>query len=117
MLEQHSDGREYNYRELIELLGNRFQLTESERNELLASGRKRIFGDRVGWAKAYLKKAGLLDSPRRAVSIISQRGLGVLKNKPNVINIQFLKQFPEFNELSSLKLDEGEGSEKKTIGL
>ncbi|MCZ8161396.1 MAG: winged helix-turn-helix domain-containing protein [Microcystis sp. LE19-196.1B] len=58
-----SDGQEHKYRDLIESLAFEFQVTDEERKELLASGNQAIFDNRVGWAKTYLKKAGLLDSP------------------------------------------------------
>ncbi len=49
-----------------------FQVTDKERKELLASGNHAFFDNRVGWAKTYLKKAGLLDSPKRATFVITQ---------------------------------------------
>jgi restriction system protein len=52
-----------------------FQVTDEERKELLASGTQAIFDNRVGWAKTYLKKAGLIDSPKRATFVISELGM------------------------------------------
>jgi len=37
-----------------------FKVTDEERNELLTSGRQRRIHNRVGWAKTYLQKAGLV---------------------------------------------------------
>jgi len=106
VLEEVSDQREYKIREIIEKLAKRFHLTEEERKELLPSGRQSIFDNRVAWAKTYLKKAGLLDSPKRALIVISTRGLEVLKKKPEKINVKFLKQFPEFIEFQSAKKED-----------
>ncbi len=111
LLEQVSDGKEHKLRELIEVLAKHFKLSDTERNELLASGTQAIFDNRVGWAKTYLKKAGLLDSPKRAVITITQRGLEVLKTKPDKLNVHFLRQYPEFVEFHTAKhesLDEVE---------
>lgn len=63
---------------------------------------KRIFKDRVDWARTYLKKAGLLESPQRGVSRITSLGIKVLKDKPKNIDNQFLKQFESFREFKKL---------------
>lgn len=101
LLQSVSDGKEYKYRDLIEILATKFQLSDEERKEMLASGNQAIFDNRVGWAKSYLKKAGLIDNPRRGIFVISQRGKDVLKQNPNYIGIKFLRQFPEFLEFQN----------------
>lgn len=93
-----ADGKEHRYRDLIEKLGLEFQVTEDERKELLASGNQSIFDNRVGWAKTYLKKAGLLDSPKRATFVITNLGLQTLAKNPTRIDARFLRQFDSFNE-------------------
>ncbi len=69
--------------------------------ELLPSGRKTRFYDRIGWAVTYLRKAGVLSSLGRGKFQITQRGLEVLKNSPSRINVEFLEQFEEFVEFRS----------------
>jgi len=98
-----SDLKEHPFRDMVETLSKTFQLTEEERKELLPSGQQAVFDNRVGWARTYLKKAGLIDSPKRGVNKITQRGLEVLENKPNLINVKFLGQFPEFVEFKTTK--------------
>lgn len=98
LLREMADGREYKFRDLIEVLAGEFNLSDEERKELLPSGTQALFDNRVGWAKTYLKKAGLIGSPRRAVIVITQRGKDVLKSPPEKITDNFLKQFPEFVE-------------------
>ncbi|GAB3495317.1 restriction endonuclease [Spirosoma knui] len=106
LLKAVADGREYKFNDLVETLSDQFKLTEEEKNELLPSGQTFLFGNRIGWARTYLKKAGLLDSPRRAVIIITDRGKEVLHKNPAEINVKFLKQFPEFVEFQTPKKDE-----------
>jgi restriction system protein len=91
-----SDKQEYKYRDLIEKLAIEFEITDEERKELLASGNQAIFDNRVGWAKTYLKKAGLLDSPKRATFVITELGLQTLNKNPNRIDAKYLRQFPAF---------------------
>ncbi|PSB13767.1 restriction endonuclease [filamentous cyanobacterium CCP1] len=93
-----SDGKEHTLRESIEYLAKHFKLTSEERKELLPSGKQSIFDNRVGWARTHLKKAGLLESPGRSLIQITLRGLEMLKKNPPIINVGFLKQFPEYLE-------------------
>lgn len=115
LLRKLSDKQEHKFRDLIDSLANEFNLTDDELKDLLPSGQQPIFDNRVGWARTYLKKAGLIDSPKRAVSLITQRGLEILKQNPKEINVSFLKQFPEFIEFQNLKREGSEDSENIDI--
>jgi restriction system protein len=101
LLELIKDGTQRTLRECIEALANRFHLTPEERAQLLPSGQQRIFDNRVGWARTYLKKAGLLESPRRGTVRITSRGREVLAQRPNKIDVSFLMQFEEFSEFKN----------------
>lgn len=103
LLEFLSDGYEHSVREAIEHLTDEFGLTEEELEELLPSGRQATFHNRVGWAKTYMKKAGLIENTRRGYFRTTQRGLDVIRDNPPNINVKFLEQFDEFNEFKSLK--------------
>lgn len=96
LLKVVADGREYRLRDVVELLAEEFHLTDEERQQLLPSGRYPTFDNRIAWAKTYLKKAGLIDQPRRAFFQITERGREVLKTSPRLINMKFLEQFPEY---------------------
>jgi restriction system protein len=77
------DGNEHNTRETITKLADQFKLTEAERKQMLASGFASVFDDRFGWARYYLKRAGLLQNPRRGYLQITDRGKAVLATKPH----------------------------------
>ena len=96
LLKVVADGREYRLRDAVELLAEEFHITDEERQQLLPSGRYPTFDNRIAWAKTYLKKAGLIDQPRRAFFQITERGREVLKTSPILINMKFLEQFPEY---------------------
>ena len=102
LLQLAADQQEHALRETIDALADEFNLTDEDRNELLPSGRQATFQNRVGWARTYLKKAGLLQSTRRGYYQITERGLSVLVDEPTAINAKFLKQFPEFQEFQSI---------------
>jgi len=97
------DQKEHTTRDTIEYVSDFFQLTDEERKEVLPSGRQSIIDNRVGWARTYMKKAGLLETPRRSILKITDRGLEVLKKKPDKVNVKFLRQFPEFEEFRTFQ--------------
>lgn len=82
-------------RETYAFLADRFGLTEADRQALIPSGTQRLLDNRVGWAKTYLLKAGLLESPRRGVIRITQRGRDALASGKTIDN-RLLRQFHEF---------------------
>ena len=98
LLKFSSNQREYTTREAIEALANMFSLSQEERGELLPSGQESRFDNRVGWARTYLKQAGLLEYPKRGYVRITTRGLALLKQNPSLINMKSLEQFPEYIE-------------------
>ena len=108
LLKITADGQEHKYRDLIEELSTDFQLTDEERKEFLASGNQAIFDNRVGWAKTYLKKAGLLVSPKRATFVITDLGRQTLAKNLDRIDNRYLRQFPSFLEFQNISHNGGE---------
>ena len=106
LLKLAADQQEHSFSQAIQTLAAQFHLSEEERKELLPSGRQPAFNNRVGWARTYMKKAGLLKAPRRGYFQITQRGLDVLRQNPSEISAAFLKQFPEFVEFQAPKTKE-----------
>lgn len=98
LLRLASDGREHYIHDAVDELADQFDLTEEQRTKLLPSGQQPVFYNRVGWARTYLKKAGLVEDPRRGHFRITDRGQEVLLEAPNRIDMRFLRQFPEYIE-------------------
>ncbi|MGQ0656625.1 MAG: restriction endonuclease [Chromatiales bacterium] len=90
-------------REAIDKLSVHFGVTDAERLELLPSGRQPTFDNRVGWARTYMTKAGLLVSPKRGQIQITARGRQVLAENPPFINVAYLERFPEFIAFRQLR--------------
>ena len=109
------DENEHSLREATDILSNEFNLSETEREELLASGRKPIFYDRVGWAKTYLSQAKILESTRRGFFKITKRGIDLLNQNLQTINDKTLQQFPEFREFVSRKNKKSVKSIEKAV--
>lgn len=98
LLKLAHDGADHIFRDAVESLSVEFQLTPEECAELLPSGRQAIFNNRVGWARFYLKKAGLLEDPRRGSFRITARGNAVLAENLTRVDVKYLERFPEFIE-------------------
>lgn len=97
------DGEEHSVGEAVDEVAQAFGLSMAERQQLLASGQQTVIRKRVGWARTYMKKAGLLESTRRGYFRITERGLGVLNSDPARIDVEYLERFPEFVAFKSLR--------------
>ncbi len=97
------DQQEHTLQETIENIVSQFNVSPEERRELLPSGKQSIIDNRVGWARTYMKKAGLLEYTRRGYYKITSRGLEVLNRNLDKIDVAFLKQFPEFINFQKFK--------------
>jgi len=100
LLKVLADKKEHKTKDVIEQLANEFNLTDEEKSELLDGGQP-VFNNRVGWARTYLKKACLIDNPKRGVLHITARGYDVVNQNPVEVNVNYLRQFPEFLEFVS----------------
>jgi restriction system protein len=109
VLKLAGSGEELRFRDMVETLAQEFDLTAEERSELLPSGTAFLFDNRVGWARTYLKQAGLLDSPKRGVLRITDRGKATLQSRPVRIDARFLDQFAEFREFRTRRPDDNRG--------
>jgi restriction system protein len=90
------DGAEHPFREAVDSLAAEFELTDDERTELLPSGTAHVFGSRVGWARSYLKQAGLLEAPKRGVFRITAEGKALLAKNPTKVDNNLLNQYESF---------------------
>jgi restriction system protein len=95
------DGQEHHVQEAIEKIAIHLHLNEEQLSELVPSGKKTKYYDRVHWAKTYLTKAQLVKSVGRGLFIITQRGYSILEKNPSHIDKDFLSQFPEFLEFQN----------------
>lgn len=79
-----------------EAIADQLGLTEAEREEMLPSGRQRLLHNRIHWAKFYMAKAGLIDSPARGRFVASADGKALIATQPAAITVETLKTYPAF---------------------
>ena len=90
------DGKVYTMKEIKIKVSRALNLTEEELSERLPSGTQTVYDNRIGWAKTYLKKAGLVEAPQRAHVKITAEGKRILESREPVTNELLMKQSPEF---------------------
>lgn len=115
ILQLASDQKEHKFREAVETLAEEFCLSKEDRNEFLPSGGQLVFHNRVGWARSYLKQAGLLESPKRGYFKITEQGLKLLAENPPKINVSVLERYSEFLEFRNRKKEKSTSNEKGDV--
>ena len=98
VLESLADGATRStYPEITDHIVRHFGLTQDELDERFTSGQP-AFYNRTQWAVTYLSKAGAIDRVGRGKVAITQRGKEILAGKPDRVDVDYLRQFPEFEE-------------------
>ena len=98
LLQFTSDGKEHNAKEARESIAKVFNLSDEDLKKMLPSGKRTTFANRLACAKMYLSKAGLLETPKRGFFRITERGRSVLAEKPEKLNVRYLKKYPGFEK-------------------
>ncbi|MGH8501467.1 MAG: restriction endonuclease [Gammaproteobacteria bacterium] len=96
LLRSLADGAERSTQETIEALQADLGLSDADIAEPMPSGRGPLFTNRIAWSKLHLKRAGLLDSPKRGVYRITDRGRELLHANPSTVNMAYLARYPEY---------------------
>lgn len=106
LLEELVDGQVHVFNDVYDGVCSRMSISEADRQVKIASGKQTVIKNRIAWARTYLTKAGLLISPGRGLTQITQRGKEALAQKQQPVRVKYLKQFPEFVEFHSIKNNE-----------
>jgi len=89
------DGTLRPLREVYEAVCAHYAFTPEQLAQTPPSGRQTTVRSRVGWAKTYLVKAGLIEQPKRGFCLITERGLTALASD-QLIDNRYLAQFGDF---------------------
>jgi restriction system protein len=96
MLEALADGAPKTLAALREYLRGAMGISDTDFQEMLPSGVRTRFADRVYWANTHLYQAGLIERPSSGVLVITDRGRTFLAKHQGKILVSDLMQFPEF---------------------
>lgn len=100
----YGDKKEHTTAELRDIVANRLDVTDEERNELLPSKKQTRFNNRFYWAVVYLSHAKLLTNVSKAKHaryVITDTGQALLAEKPKDITWQSLMQYDSFRDFQS----------------
>jgi restriction system protein len=95
--------------EVIQRIVEDLNISDEMQNDFLSSGQSR-FVNQVHWARFYLVKEGLLDSSKRGVWTLSERGL-----KTNLTDSQALALFQKLSRMFQIRDGEPEIPEEAQI--
>lgn len=91
------DGGTHSMKEVRDFIISTLHLTEQDLAETLPSNPKSsVFSGRVGWAKTYLLKAQMIDSPQRGHIFIAPSGKALLESGISITNTVLAQKCPEF---------------------
>ena len=109
------DGELHTAREVREKIANEMKISPADRAELLPSGKQCTFDNRVAWARTYLDKAGLIETPTRGKYRITVEGKKALASGEE-INIKYLERSKDFLEFHTVTAsNEVETAEQEKI--
>ena len=100
------DGNVHTMKEVREKVAEMLSLGEEELSERLPSGNQ-TFDNRIGWAKTYLKKAGLVEVPKRAHFKITKEGKRLLDSGERITDKLLAEKYDTFAAFKGKKDAEG----------
>ena len=89
------DGEVHTIKEVKAAVSSSLHLSEEDLSECLSSGQT-VFDNRIGWARTYLKKAGLVSSPKRAHVVITEEGRRLFNSGEVITNDLLAERYPDF---------------------
>lgn len=91
------DGDIHSAKEVINEVATELNLSEDDIREMLPSGKQATYINRIMWARTYLNKVGLIETPTRGHYRITDEGLKALESGEK-IDLNYLKKYEAFNE-------------------
>lgn len=95
------DGEIHSAKEVREIIASSMNISSSDRAEMLPSGKQSTFDNRVAWARTYLDKAGLIETPQRGKYCITAEGKRALSSGEK-IDLKYLERSESFKEFHSV---------------
>ena len=90
-----SDGNVHNLKEIKSFIVSLLNISNDELLQRLPSGLQTVIDNRIGWAKTFLKKAGLLESHSRGTYVLTDIGRKALSDADHITN-EYLKKYDSF---------------------
>ena len=94
------DGNIHTAKEVREIIATTMKISDLDRSEMLPSGKQSTFDNRVAWARTYLDKAGLIETPQRGKYRITLAGREALSSGEK-IDLKYLEKSAAFKTFHS----------------
>ena len=91
------DGELHTAKEVREIIAKEMNISDEDRLEMLPSGKQTTFDNRVAWARTYLDKAELIETPIRGKYQITEAGKTALASGEK-IDLKYLERSDKFKE-------------------
>ena len=108
------DRNVHSIKELQTTIASSSHLSADALLEMLPSGKQTVFKNRIGWAKTYLKKAGMIDSPKKGFFVITDAGFSLLNSGKEITDEYLAQLSPAFSEF---KYGHAAGSTSQPIAV
>ena len=95
------DGDLHTAKEVREIIAREMSISDEDREELLPSGKQRTFDNRVAWARTYLDRANLIETPTRGKYRITEAGKTALTSGEK-IDLKYLERSDKFREFRNV---------------
>lgn len=108
------DGQEKSIPEIASKTISLLSIPQGLLEERLSSGSQRVIDNRIGWARTYLHKAGLLQRTRRGIYQITNDGTELLRSHPHDLTLKDLEKRDELREWRKRSSSETVHGERET---
>lgn len=109
-----ADGDMHTLKQLVEFCSDEMSLSDTDKAETLSSGENTLH-NRVSWAKTYLKKAGLIQSPRRACFSLTDEGRKAFDKGADCVTLKYLEQFDAFVAFKGKSASNNDNTEDTSV--
>ena len=109
-----ADGQMHKAKDVRSFIAEEMHLSEEGLAELLPSKRQPTFDNRVAWARMYLDRAGLIETPSRGQYCITEEGKKVLASGDKV-DLKYLDRYPAFVDFHTASSEESESSDNVSV--
>ena len=96
-----NDDSIHTSKEVRESIALHMNISDADLKEMLPSGKQSTFNNRVLWARTYLDKAGLIETPQRGKYRITDDGKAALASGER-IDLKYLEKSEKFKEFHNI---------------
>ena len=114
VLQAIADGSVHEMKGIMKQVASSMTLSQDDLAVRTPNGTQTVFYNRVSWAKTYLKKAALLESPKRGCFLITDEGKKLLESGTEISANLLAVKYPSFAQFHGYPDLDSSNSKDKT---